>query len=747
MDQSQPKINGVSAKKKRNNSDEIDQKVGQNSLTIRDGKIPMESAKQAAETESILNVAENDDFRGNSAIPNDSIENKVHCKAANTMKQAEALSMQNISMSDQIKHNTIAPISNVEQVEDLPATAVKQDIVAVTHNSERPEPITNNEQDEISLQSGSQGQHKRGLPAGCLFVASLPTNKKEIELQQAVADHFRKWGALLNVKVLFDWLNRPYSFVQFESIEDAQRALTEAHNSIVDGRHIRVEKAKVNRTLLIGRFSRDMKEDDITKFLEPYGATEDIHILKDFRTGQSRGCAFVKFCYREDAISAYMSLRRTSSYVIEWAANLEKATPGPGDIDKGTIFVGQINPEAVTKDVLEQKFSRYGEIKDLRFVTIKKPGPTGRMSVRSAFAFIRYDDENASTKAIEAENNTKYFDRIIRVQYRESPEYRNYQIQILRQQLEVRQRALQAVSSYGVSDKSNNVRMSLRPPALSKAAVERVSGNAAHKPSSNRNRYIRPTSVSNVGTVGGTKSFDRFSSSNRRGNGRKSSIKNKGLNPSFDTHYATMNIINGAPSMAPFDLSAMNIHPRGITQGFNNIPNDLNFPPLINTPEGLVYPYAPPFAWFGHDNSIGDDPHENPATLPHPILPGPYVHQHCPPCVPGERDAYVNAYGHLPPPFVLPSMMPLPEFGLEQQFFGYPMTAPQPHSLVSGTRSLPIVNGSSSEQTNCETINSGYETDNELSHLEDQQIVENVGETDENDVPYEHSKDEVVHVT
>ncbi|CAG8447601.1 6591_t:CDS:2 [Dentiscutata erythropus] len=527
MDQSpqtQTSVVRKAVKKKRNNSDkgvtidEIDQKVGQNSLTIKDGKIPMDSAKQTAETESILNVAENDDFRGNSAIPNDSIENKVHCKAADTMKQAEALSIQkqpNISTSDQIKRNTIASISNAEQVEDLPVkepTAVGQDVVAVSRNSEQPESIINNEQDEILFQSGSQGQHKRGLPAGCLFVASLPTNKKEIELQQAVADHFRKWGTLLNVKVLFDWLNRPYSFVQFESIEDAQRALTEAHNSIVDGRHIRVEKAKVNRTLLIGRFSRDMKEDDITKLLEPYGDTEDIHILKDYRTGQSRG------------------------------SNLEKATPGPGDIDKGTIFVGQLNPDAVTKEVLEQKFNRYGEIKDLRLVTIKKPGPVGRMNVRSAFAFIRYDDENASTKAIEAENNTKYFDRIIRVQYRESPEYRNYQIQMLRQQLEVRQRALQTISSY---EKSNNVRMSLRPPALSKAAVERASGNAAHKPFSNRNRYMRPASVSNIGNVGGTKSFDRLSSSNRRSSGRKSSIKNKGPNPGYDTNYATMNVLNG----------------------------------------------------------------------------------------------------------------------------------------------------------------------------------------------------------
>ncbi|CAG8595634.1 1080_t:CDS:2, partial [Racocetra fulgida] len=628
----QQKTNGVPVKKKRNNSDEIDQKVGQNSLAIRDGKIPMDSANQTAETESILIVAENDEFRGNSAIPNDSIENKVHCKAANTVKQTEVLPAQkqpNTSTSDQIKRNTVASISNAEEIEDSlikEQTAVKQDATAVSYNSEQSESFTSNDQDEISLQSGSQGQHKR-----------------------AVADHFRKWGTLLNVK----------------SIEDAQRALTEAHNSIVDGRHIRVEKAKVNRTLLIGRFSRDMKEDDITKLLAPYGATEDIHILKDFRTGQSRGCAFVKFCYREDAISAYMSLRRTSSYVIEWAANLEKATPGPGDIDKGTIFVGQLNPEAVTKDVLEQKFNRYGEIKDLRLVTIKKPGP----AVRSAFAFIRYDDENASTKAIEAE----------------SPEYRNYQIQILRQQLEVRQRALQAVSSYGTSEKSNNVRMSLRPPALSKAAVERVSGNTANKPLSNRNRYMRPTSVSNVGTVVGTKSFDRPSSSNRR---------------------------------------------------------DINFPPLINTPEGLVYPYVPPVAWFGHDNSIGvDDPHENPATLPHPILPGPYVHQHCPPCVPGERDAYINAYGHLPPPFILPSMMPLPEFGLDQQFFGYPMTVP--HNVVSGTPPVNGSSGSSPEQTNYETTTNDYETDIELSRFDEgHQLAENAGETDKNDVSCDHNKDE-----
>ncbi|CAG8773219.1 1486_t:CDS:2, partial [Cetraspora pellucida] len=157
--------------------DEIDQKVGQNSLAIKDGKIPMDSANQTAETESILIVTENDEFRGNSAIPNDSIENKVHCKAANTMKQTEVLPAQkqpNTSMSDQIKRTTVASVSNAEQVEDSlvkEQTAVKDDVASVSYNSEQSGMFTNNDQDEISLQSGSQGQHKRGLPAGCLFVA------------------------------------------------------------------------------------------------------------------------------------------------------------------------------------------------------------------------------------------------------------------------------------------------------------------------------------------------------------------------------------------------------------------------------------------------------------------------------------------------------------------------------------------------------------------------------------------------
>jgi hypothetical protein len=60
-----------------------------------------------------------------------------------------------------------------------------------------------------------------------------------------------QWGTLLNVKVLKDWANRPFSFVQYTTAQEATYALSQCQKSILDGRMIRVERARVNRTLYI----------------------------------------------------------------------------------------------------------------------------------------------------------------------------------------------------------------------------------------------------------------------------------------------------------------------------------------------------------------------------------------------------------------------------------------------------------------------------------------------------------------
>lgn len=56
----------------------------------------------------------------------------------------------------------------------------------------------------------------KGLPQACLFVASLSSARTDAQLQESVTEHFQKWGNILNVKVLKDWMQRPFAFVQFE---------------------------------------------------------------------------------------------------------------------------------------------------------------------------------------------------------------------------------------------------------------------------------------------------------------------------------------------------------------------------------------------------------------------------------------------------------------------------------------------------------------------------------------------------
>lgn len=110
--------------------------------------------------------------------------------------------------------------------------------------------------------------------------------------------------------------------------------MTEAHNTILDNRHIRVEQAKVNRTLFIAKFQRNTSDRLLKEILERHGPVEELTILQNYATGKPKGCGFVKYKYREDAIRAYLvhtpchqhsdsnfTLHRTSVKILNGFAN------------------------------------------------------------------------------------------------------------------------------------------------------------------------------------------------------------------------------------------------------------------------------------------------------------------------------------------------------------------------------------------------------------------------------------------
>ena len=78
-------------------------------------------------------------------------------------------------------------------------------------------------------------------------------------------------GHISHSQVLRDTCNRPYAFVQYTTDSDSKLAIEKGHNSVLDGRNIRCEAAKVNRTLFVSSksfLSKSIIRDRLSNFGE-----------------------------------------------------------------------------------------------------------------------------------------------------------------------------------------------------------------------------------------------------------------------------------------------------------------------------------------------------------------------------------------------------------------------------------------------------------------------------------------------
>ncbi|KAI5955244.1 hypothetical protein KGF54_001805 [Candida jiufengensis] len=264
----------------------------------------------------------------------------------------------------------------------------------------------------------------RGRPSACVFVASLRSNMSDDDLCVSVTNHFEKWGQLSTVKVLRDTSNRPYAFVQYENEQDSKNAIKYGHDSELDGRFIRCEAAKVNRTLFI-RSKNNLSEILIETKLSSFGEIEELlpsnfsgQIYNDAPTLQGYKNWFCKFVYRDDAIKAYANLTEEGVYQVDWAQNVDKRRTikyrreedenSKAAFDKFSIFIGQLNSN-ITETELRERFERHGGIENLHL--IKKPDNT--------FAFITFIDEASAARSVEVENHSMLCGKTMHVQYRE----------------------------------------------------------------------------------------------------------------------------------------------------------------------------------------------------------------------------------------------------------------------------------------------------------------------------------------
>ena len=298
----------------------------------------------------------------------------------------------------------------------------------------------------------------RGLPSSCIFVASLTASLSDDKLCLSVKNRFKEFGELNGVKVLRDQENRPYAFVQYNNDHDATRALENAHGTILDGRVIRCEPARVNRTLFITN-ANPVSYIDIKQLCGSFGKLEQLVPNKDKNQFSQRysypvtisNSWFIRFVYRDDAIRAFANLKMDSHWTVQWAQNvnvprrfnmlfkfeenngqelpdgndnnrsfskkeeMHDSYSNSGDhqnnnitIDKKSIFVGQL-PKETTSENIKEHFAKYGTIVDVNL--IHKP--------TNVFTFIQFDTEKAAAAALEKENHSTFLEKTIHVQYKE----------------------------------------------------------------------------------------------------------------------------------------------------------------------------------------------------------------------------------------------------------------------------------------------------------------------------------------
>jgi RNA recognition motif-containing protein len=272
-----------------------------------------------------------------------------------------------------------------------------------------------------------ESKEVKGRPSACVFVASLSSNLTDDILCESVTNHFKQWGKMSLVKVLRDPANRPYAFVQYVNDEDADLAINEGQHSILNGRTVRCEKARVNRTLYLKLSDSGISERLMNKLLLRFGEIERLVAVNDNfnvinSTNQKLNYKnwFCKFVYRQDAINAFANLKNQQGWNIEWAQNLEDEYSNIPEvtIDKYSVFVGHLDP-TINKEELISRFEEHGKIREA--ILVNRP--------LSNFAFIKFKTKEAAAAAVEKENHSIFNNKTIHVQYREM--YNNYRRKFL----------------------------------------------------------------------------------------------------------------------------------------------------------------------------------------------------------------------------------------------------------------------------------------------------------------------------
>eukprot|EP00271_Cylindrocystis_brebissonii_P012805 TRINITY_DN32308_c0_g1_i1.p1 TRINITY_DN32308_c0_g1~~TRINITY_DN32308_c0_g1_i1.p1 ORF type:complete len:699 (+),score=142.99 TRINITY_DN32308_c0_g1_i1:355-2451(+) len=246
-----------------------------------------------------------------------------------------------------------------------------------------------------------------------LYVGDLDPNVSEAQLYEM----FSQVGPVVSIRVCRDLITRRslgYAYVNYNSAQDASRALDLLNFTNISGRPVRIMfshrdpslRKSGTANIFIKNLDKGIDHKALHDTFSQFGPILSCKVATDIQ-GQSKGYGFVQFEQEEAALGAIekvngMLLNEKQVFVGPFVRRQERDVT-TGQLKFSNVYVKNLG-DSVTEEELQRVFGAYGEISS----TVVMRDPDGKSK---GFGFVNFENADDAMRATEALNGKKFDDK------------------------------------------------------------------------------------------------------------------------------------------------------------------------------------------------------------------------------------------------------------------------------------------------------------------------------------------------